>query len=79
MKIGVAVGEITLKASAQMMQNRRFLSVKVGLEEFTAIDFVNAGAGDTVLVLSGSAAARLCPECITDAAVVGIVSLDKQT
>lgn len=78
MKIGVVAREISLCRADAAMEDKRFLSVKVGLEEFAAMDLVNAEAGDTVLILTGQAACRLRPDCAADAAVVGIVSLDKQ-
>lgn len=78
MKIGVVAREVALRRADASMAGKRFLSVKVGLEEFTAVDFVNAGVGDTVLILTGKSAGCLRPDCAADAAVVGIVSLDKQ-
>ncbi len=78
MKIGVVAREVALCRADASMEGKRFLSVKVGLEEFAAMDFVNAGVGDTVLILTGEAACRLRPDCAADAAVVGIVSLDKR-
>lgn len=78
MKIGVVAREVSLSRADISMEGKRFLSVKVGLEEFAAMDLVGAGAGDTVLILTGKAACRLRPDCAVDAAVVGIVSLDKQ-
>lgn len=79
MKIGVVAREVHLRRADAAMEGKRLLWVKVGLEEFAAVDFVNAGAGDRVLILTGDCACRLRPDCSADAAVVGIVSLDKQS
>ena len=73
MKIGMVTGEVPLRRSAQVLENARFVTVKVGLDEFTALDLVEAQAGDMVLVQTGEAAAKCAVAFPVDAAVVGIL------
>lgn len=74
MKIGVVSREITLQHRAGFAQGLRFVRLKVGLEEITAADFVGAQVGQTVLLLTGQAAAGCCQGGCIDAAVIGTVA-----
>jgi microcompartment protein CcmK/EutM len=49
------------------------LVVRTAQEELVAADQVGAGAGDRVLLVTGTAAAKFCMEAPVDAVVVAIL------
>lgn len=73
MKIGMVTKEIPLHTRADFLPDMHFVTVKVGLEEFTAADLVRAQTGDMVLLVTGQAACRCAMEAPVDAAVIGIL------
>ena len=50
-----------------------FLVVATEQESIIAADYVGAGRGDRVLLITGSAASKYCMEAPVDAAVVAIM------
>ena len=78
MKIGKVIGSIWATRKAQCLQGQTFLVVQSGDEELVAADQVGAGAGDCVLLATGTVASRYCMDAPVDAAVVAIVDEKKQ-
>ena len=73
MKIGTVTGSVWATRKAQCLQGQTFLVVQTAEGDLVAADRVGAGPGDRVLLLTGSAAQRLCMDAPVDAAVVAIV------
>ena len=73
MKIGFVTGSVWFTRKAPCLSGQTFLTVKTEVETFVAADYVGAGAGDRVLLITGSAATRYCMEAPVDAAVVAIM------
>lgn len=73
MKIGTVTGSVWATRKASCLMGQTFLVVRTGLEELVAADQVGAGPGDTVLLATGTVAARYCMDAPVDAAVVAII------
>jgi len=73
MKLGTVTGSVWATRKAPFLQGQTFLVVKTATEELVAADQVGAGPGDRVLLLTGTAATRICMDAPLDAAVVAIV------
>lgn len=73
MKIGKVVSAVWATRKAQCLMGQTFLVVDCGGEKIVAADHAGAGAGDRVLVVTGSVAAKYCMDAPVDAAVVAIV------
>ena len=73
MKIGTVTGSVWATRKANCLMGQTFLTVNTGTEELVAADQVGAGAGDRVLLATGTVASRYCMDAPVDAAVVAIV------
>ena len=77
MKIGKVIGAVWATRKAQCLQGHTFLVVECGGQEIVAADQVGAGAGDRVLLATGTVASRYCMDAPVDAAVVAILDGEK--
>ena len=73
MKIGTVSGAVWSSRKAASLAGQTFLVVRTADGEVVAADQVGAGTGDTVLLITGTTAARFCMEAPVDAAVVAIL------
>lgn len=73
MKIGVVTGAVRSSRTAPCLQGQNFVVVNTGEGEIVAGDYVGAENGDTVLLITGEPASRLCMEAPVDAAVIAIL------
>ena len=73
MKIGTVSGAVWSSRKAASLAGQTFLVVRTADGEVVAADQVGAGKGDTVLLITGTTAARFCMEAPVDAAVVAIL------
>ena len=73
MKIGTVVGSVWATRKAGCLSGQTFLVVDTGKEDLVAADQVGAGAGDRVLLVTGTVAAKFCMDAPIDAAVVAIL------
>ena len=73
MKIGKVIGSVWATRKAACLQGQTFLVVETDGQEIVAADQVGAGAGDRVLLATGTVASRYCMDAPVDAAVVAIV------
>ena len=73
MKIGKVTGSVWATRKAGCLAGQTFLVVQTADEELVAADQVGAGAGDKVLLVTGTAAAKFCMEAPVDAVVVAIL------
>ena len=73
MKVGKVVGSIWATRKAACLQGQTFLVVETDGQKVVAADQVGAGAGDRVLLATGTVASRYCMDAPVDAAVVAIV------
>ena len=73
MKIGKVIGSVWATRKAQCLMGQTFLVVECNGESIVAADQVGAGAGDRVLLATGTVASRYCMDAPVDAAVVAIV------
>ena len=73
MKVGKVVGSIWATRKAACLQGQTFLVVETDGQRVVAADQVGAGAGDRVLLATGTVASRYCMDAPVDAAVVAIV------
>ena len=73
MKVGKVVGSSWATRKAACLQGQTFLVVETDGQKVVAADQVGAGAGDRVLLATGTVASRYCMDAPVDAAVVAIV------
>lgn len=73
MKIGQVTGAVWFTRKAPCLSGQTFLVVDTDKGALVAADYVGAGKGDRVLLITGTAAARYCMEAPVDAAVVAIM------
>ncbi len=73
MKIGTVTGAVWSTRKAPCLSGQTFLVVRTDNDTVVAADYVGAGTGDRVLLITGSAASRYCMEAPVDAAVVAIM------
>ena len=73
MKMGTVTGAVWSTRKAPSLMGQTFLVVATEQESIIAADYVGAGRGDRVLLITGSAASKYCMEAPVDAAVVAIM------
>lgn len=73
MKIGTVTGSVWSSRKAACLAGQTFLVISTPEGELVAADQVGAGAGDKVLLVTGTVASRFCMESPVDAAVVAIL------
>lgn len=73
MKLGNVVGSVWATRKASCLQGQTFLIVESEGQRIVAADQVGAGAGDRVLLATGTVASRFSMDAPVDAAVVAIV------
>ena len=73
MKIGKVTGAVWATRKATGLSGQTFLVVQTTQGDVVAADFVGAGAGDEVLLVTGSVAGNYSMEAPVDAVVVAIV------
>ncbi len=78
MKIGTVTGSVWATRKAPCLTGQTFLLVYTGTEELVAVDQVGAGAGDRVLLVTGTSAARYCMDAPVDAVVVAILDREEK-
>ncbi len=78
MKIGTVTGAVWSTRKAQCLQGQTFLVVDTMAGPVVAADQVGAGAGDKVLLVTGTVASKFCMEAPIDAAVVAIIDQEKK-
>lgn len=77
MIIGTVTGSVWATRKAECLQGQAFLVVDTLKGVVVAADHVGAGAGDKVLLVLGSAAAKFSMEAPVDAAIVAIIDPEK--
>ena len=78
MTIGTVTGSVWATRKAQCLSGQTFLVVQTLKGHLVAADYVGAGKGDRVLVVTGSAAARYSMEAPSDAAIVAILDVEEK-
>ena len=78
MKIGTVTGSVWATRKTPCLQGQTFLVVNTLGGVVVAADYVGAGKGDRVLVVTGSAAARYSMEAPSDAAIVAILDVEEK-
>lgn len=73
MKIGTVTGSIWATRKAQCLQGQTFLVVNTLGGVVVAADYVGAGTGDKVLLVTGTPASKYAMEAPVDAAIVAII------
>lgn len=73
MKIGKVTGAVWATRKATGLSGQTFLVVQTSQGDVVAADFVGAGTGDEVLLVTGSVAGNYSMEAPVDAVVVAIV------
>ena len=73
MIVGTVTGSIWATRKAACLQGQTFLLVDTLRGLVVATDYVGAGQGDKVLLVTGTVASRFCMEAPVDAAVVAIL------
>ena len=73
MKIGTVTGSVWATRKAQCLQGQTFLVVNTLGGVVVAADYVGAGAGDKVLLVTGTAATKFSMEAPVDAAIIAIL------
>ena len=73
MKIGTVTGSVWATRKAPCLQGQTFLVVNTLGGILVAVDYVGAGTGDKVLLVTGTAASRFSMEAPVDAAIVAIL------
>ena len=79
MKLGTVTGAVWSSRKARCLQGQTFLVVDTMLGPVVAADQVGAGAGDKVLLVTGTVASKFCMEAPVDAAVVAIIDPEQHT
>ena len=77
MMIGTVKGSIWATRKASCLQGQTFLLVDTLKGVVVATDQVGAGAGDKVLLVTGSSAAKFSMEAPVDAAIVAIIDPER--
>lgn len=73
MRIGTVTGAIWATRKAQCLQGQTFLMVNTLGGVVVAADYVGAGTGDRVLLVTGTPASKFSMEAPVDAAIVAII------
>lgn len=77
MNIGTVTGSVWATRKASCLMGQTFLLVETASGPLVAADQVGAGAGDRVLLCTGTVASRYCMDAPIDAAVVAILDPGK--
>lgn len=77
MIMGTVTGAVWATRKAQCLQGQTFLIVNTLKGAVVAADYVGAGTGDKVLLVTGSSASKFSMEAPVDAAIVAIVDQEK--
>ena len=77
MRIGTVTGAVWSSRKVPSLQGQTFLLVDTLRGLVVATDYVGAGQGDKVLLVTGSPAAKFSMEAPVDAAVVAIIDPEK--
>ena len=77
MKIGTVTGSVWATRKANCLAGQRFLVVDTLKGRVVAVDYVGAGTGDKVLLVTGTAATKFSMEAPVDAAIVAIIDPEK--
>ena len=78
MIMGTVTGAVWATRKAQCLQGQTFLIVNTLKGAVVAADYVGAGTGDKVLLVTGSSASKFSMEAPVDAAIVAIVDQEKE-
>ena len=78
MIMGTVTGSVWATRKAACLQGQTFLIVNTLKGAVVAADYVGAGTGDKVLLVTGSSAAKFSMEAPVDAAIVAIVDQEKE-
>ena len=78
MKIGTVTGAVWSSRKANCLLGQTFLTVDTPEGQIVAADQVGAGAGDRVLLVTGTVASRFWMEAPIDAAVVAILDPEEK-
>ncbi len=73
MILGTITGSVWATRKADCLHGQTFLVVDTLKGVVVAVDFVGAGTGDKVLLVTGTAAAKFSMDVPVDAAIVAIV------
>ena len=73
MKIGIVSGSLWATRKAACLQGQTFLVVNTLGGVVVAADYVGAGTGDKVLLVTGTPASKYAMEAPVDAAIVAII------
>ena len=77
MIMGTVTGAVWATRKAACLQGQTFLVVNTLKGAVVAADYVGAGTGDKVLLVTGSVASKFSMEAPVDAAIVAIVDQEK--
>ena len=77
MIMGTVTGSVWATRKAQCLQGQTFLIVNTLKGAVVAADYVGAGTGDKVLLVTGSSASKFSMEAPVDAAIVAIIDQEK--
>lgn len=73
MKIGTVTGSVWATRKTPCLQGQTFLVVNTLGGVVVAADYVGAGTGDKVLLVTGTPASKYAMEAPVDAAIVAII------
>ena len=76
MKIGTVTGSVWATRKAACLQGQTFLVVNTLGGVVVAADYVGAGTGDKVLLVTGTPASKFSMEAPVDAAIVAILDIE---
>lgn len=71
--IGTVLGTLCPSGGLQQVLEMRWVQVSAGGMMLAAVDMAGCKKGDTVLLLSGEAAGRVCMGCSCDWAVAAVL------
>ena len=77
MIMGTVTGSVWATRKAECLQGQTFLIVNTLKGAVVAADYVGAGTGDKVLLVTGSVASKFSMEAPVDAAIVAIIDQEK--
>lgn len=78
MIMGTVTGSVWATRKASCLQGQTFLIVNTLKGAVVAADYVGAGTGDKVLLVTGSSASKFSMEAPVDAAIVAIIDQEKE-
>ncbi len=77
MIMGVITGSVWATRKADCLQGQTFLVVDTMKGVVVAVDYVGAGTGDKVLLVTGTPAAKFSMDVPVDAAIVAIIDPER--